>query len=128
MQTAHDHDKALCNDLRSEELARLSLVRELGIREDTLLAATSKADATTTRINLLEKMLDDAAIEKRIAVQVFSNCARSHSCAYGCACCNSVIHLVVPITVLEKATSIDNYWSTTGILVPLQRSTQHKFV
>ena len=80
MQTAQGHNEALCHNLESEEQARRGLVQELSSREDRLLAAKLKADAANTHIELLEKMLDDAAIEKTRAVQVPSNCPGPHSC------------------------------------------------
>lgn len=85
MQTAHNRNIAHYREHASEELTKLSLMRELSIREESLSAATLEADAAKTQIWLLEMMVDDATVEKARAVKVPSACAASYSCTLGMA-------------------------------------------
>ena len=79
MQTAHNRNIAHYREHALEELTRLSLMRELSIREESLSAATLEADVAKTQIWLLEMMVDDAVLDKTRAVQVPSNCVEPDS-------------------------------------------------
>ena len=85
VQTAPDRNIAYYRERASENLTRLSLARDLSIREESLFAATLEADAAKTQIGLLEKMVDHATLEKARAVEVPSACAVSYSCTLGMA-------------------------------------------